>query len=149
VNATHQERRAFFLPIIATTVYLLACIPLVSAFKGTGLAVAGIILAVVNFVLFGTIIRTAVTPRSIERGIFWKVLLASAVMAGVTFPLRGLSIFLSIPAAAVTYGAMVIALKIVPRDDLAAIRKLVRKRIRKSRPAPATEATPSVPGAEG
>ena len=149
VNATHHERRVFFMPIIATSIYLVSCVLLIWGFQETGLAVAGLVLAAVNFILFETVIRSSITPYSIERGVLWKVLVASAVMAAVTFPLRRLSILISIPAAAVSYGAMVIALKIVPPDDLAAIRKLVRKRLRRFRPAPATDATPSAPSAEG
>jgi hypothetical protein len=98
--------------------------------------VAGIVLEVVNFILFTAVIRATLSPRSIEPGILWKVLVATAVMAGAIYPVRGLSIFISIPAAAIVYGAMVVVLKIVPREDFAAITKLVRKRMRRSRPAP-------------
>jgi O-antigen/teichoic acid export membrane protein len=148
IGAIHQERKAFFMPIIATAAFLIAAPLLISAFHEKGLAIAGIIPFAVTFVLFGAIVRSALTPRSLEPGLLWKVLLANAIMAVVTYAVRSRPMFISIPAAALTYGAMVIALKIVTREELAAISKLVRKRMRKSRPAPAGGEAPPVAGAE-
>jgi hypothetical protein len=76
------------------------------------------------------------TPRQFEPALVGKVLLANAVMAGATFLVRSRPVFISIPVAAVAYGAMLIGLKIVTREELATIAKIVRKRRRKSRPTP-------------
>ena len=145
-GAIHQERRVFFIPIIATAIHLVFAVVLIKLFQEKGLAIAGIVLGVVSFLLYNVVIRATLSPRSLQPGLFWKVLLANGVMAAVTYPLRSLPVVVPIAAAAVSYGALAVGLRIVSREELAAVTKLVRKRMRRSRPAPPADATPTAAG---
>jgi O-antigen/teichoic acid export membrane protein len=133
-GAIHQERKVFFVPIASTVCYLIAVAALVPRHAELGLAICTLVPWAVMFVLFGTIIRRHLVRQQVDPRLLAKVLVAALVMAAATYAVRKTPIFVSIPVGAVTYAAMVLALRIVSPKELTALRAMVRGR-GKARPS--------------
>ena len=134
-GAIHQERKVFFVPIASTVCYLIAMFALVPGHNETGLAISAVVPWAVMFVLFGRIIRRHLTRKQIDLRVVVKVLLAAAVMGAATYRVRNLSIFVSIPVGAITYAAMILALRVVSPKELAGLRDMIRKKRQKTPPS--------------
>jgi PST family polysaccharide transporter len=127
-GAIHQERKIFYAPIASTVGYLLSVAVLVPRFAELGLAISGLVPWAVMFVLFGVVIRRHLVARQVEPILVVKVLAAAGIMGAAIYALRTMPIFVSIPAGAITYAAMVLALRIVSPKELGALRAMLRGR---------------------
>lgn len=130
VGAIGRERQGFVVPIAATVAYLGTAAALTPSLHELGLAVAGVVLSAVAYVLNRRIVRAHLVRSSMRRTDAARVLLASAIMAAVTYAVRSAPVWISIPVGAVTYGVALLAVRAVERSEVTALLDAIRARLR-------------------
>ncbi len=130
VAAIHQEKRAFYVPFVATAVYLLMSALLIPRFGPVGLAAASLAMAGIHVLLYRFIIRAHLTAGSRgQRGLVLRIVAANAVMAAVVLVARRWPVYLTIPLGAATYATAVVALRAVTPEEARDFVSRVRRRL--------------------
>jgi O-antigen/teichoic acid export membrane protein len=126
--STGQERKLPLMAAVALVFNVAINLVLIPRFMGSGAAWAT---SLTEVLLLG--VGMALVDRQLIPARLWstggKIALAGVVMAGVAHLLTGLPILLIIPPAAVTYGAMILALRVLPAEDVALLRQVVERRL--------------------
>jgi O-antigen/teichoic acid export membrane protein len=117
VGAIHQERRAFFVPIGGSVVFLGLALLLIPRYGEIGLCLAGLVFAVVTFVWYDRIMRAHLSRRLLDPGVLVRAVAAAAAMAAVVWLVRGWSVLLSIPIGAVVYAVALLAVGGLTREE--------------------------------
>jgi O-antigen/teichoic acid export membrane protein len=129
VAAVRQEKRAFFVPLVATAVFVPLAALLVPRFGPAGLAVAGLALGAVHVALYGPIVRDHLARHVLRPGLLLRVLGANAIMAAAVLAVREGPVLVSIPVGAAVYGVALLALRVISRDEARELAGRVRRRL--------------------
>ncbi len=120
--AINQQRFITFSFAIATAFNLAANLLLIPRFGYVGAAISTVLSEWVLMVPFWYCVRRHLPPISLPR-LFWRPLVASAVMGLEVWLLRGWSLPLAVALAPVVYGAGLLALRAFDQEEMVMLRK--------------------------
>jgi len=112
-NQLHYLTGAFG---IGAAFNLVANVILIQRYGFVGAAVTTVLSEIVLFVPFYYSVRKHITALPFV-DLFWRPIVASAVMGVVVWLMRGASLLVIVPAAVIVYAAMLLALGAVTKED--------------------------------
>lgn len=128
-----EERSAARVYLISAVVNVVLNLYAIPRFSFLGAAVVTVITDLVAAVQFYFLLRGKLNLPDLK-SIFFRVVLAAAIMGGVVSLARNLNLFVVIGLGVATYGSLVLALKLLDEAEWAILFRLVR-RLRNHGPA--------------